>query len=308
MTDVTTSDGVRLYAEATGSGLPVLFIHEFAADHRTWSRQVDALSGTFRCVTYASRGYPPSEVPPEQERYNYLRQADDAIDVLDAFGIARAHVVGLSMGGFCALQLGIRYPAMARDAIAFIRALGYDRVDLLGFSLGGFIAQAVVEEEPHLIRKLILAGTGPAGGAGIDKVTPITLLDTLKATLTRKDPKEYLFFTQTANGKATARQFVNRLKERTGNRDKPISVTAFRNQLKAIHEWGRQAPADLTVIQQPVLVANGDHDRMVPSGNSADLARRLPNARLELYPDAGHGGIFQYHDKFVDEALKFLDS
>lgn len=110
MTDVITSDGVRLYAEATGSGLPVLFIHEFAADHRTWSRQVDALSGTFRCITYASRGYPPSEVPPEQERYDYLRQADDAIDVLDAFGIARAHVVGLSMGGFCALQLGIRYP------------------------------------------------------------------------------------------------------------------------------------------------------------------------------------------------------
>ena len=78
MTDVTTSDGVRLYAEATGSGLPVLFIHEFAADHRTWSRQVDALSGPFRCITYAARGYPPSEVPPEQERYNYLRQADDA--------------------------------------------------------------------------------------------------------------------------------------------------------------------------------------------------------------------------------------
>ena len=198
--------------------------------------------------------------------------------------------------------------AMARDAIAFIRALGYDQVDLLGFSLGGMVAQVITEQEPQLVRKLILAGTGPAGGAGIDKVTPITLLDTLKATLTFKDPKEYLFFTRTANGKATARQFVNRLKERTDDRDKPISVTAFRNQLKAIHTWGRQAPADLTVIQQPVLVANGDHDRMVPSTNSADLARRLPNARLELYPDAGHGGIFQYHDEFVDQALKFLDA
>src|ERR1700727_625383 len=110
MTDVITTDGVRLYAEATGSGLPVLFIHEFAADPRPRSRQGGALSGAFRCITYAARGYPPSEVPPEQERYNYLRQADDAIDVLDAFGIARAHVVGLSMGGFCALQLGIRYP------------------------------------------------------------------------------------------------------------------------------------------------------------------------------------------------------
>jgi pimeloyl-ACP methyl ester carboxylesterase len=198
--------------------------------------------------------------------------------------------------------------AMARDAIAFIRALGYDQVDLLGFSLGGMVAQVITKDEPQLVRKLILAGTGPAGGVGIDKVTPITLLDTLKATLTFKDPKEYLFFTRTANGKATARQFVNRLKERTDDRDKPISVTAFRNQLKAIHTWGRQAPADLTVIQQPVLVANGDHDRMVPSTNSADLARRLPNARLELYPDAGHGGIFQYHDEFVDQALKFLDA
>ncbi|NKE60200.1 alpha/beta hydrolase [Lentzea sp. PSKA42] len=198
--------------------------------------------------------------------------------------------------------------AMARDAIAFIRALGHDQVDLLGFSLGGFVAQVIAEEEPHLVRKLILAGTGPAGGKGIDKVTRVTVLDILKATLTFKDPKEFLFFTRTANGKATARQFVNRLKERTDDRDKPISVTAFRNQLKAIHAWGRLQPSDLTAIRQPVLVANGDHDRMVPSSNSADLARRLPNARLTLYPDAGHGGIFQYHDEFVAEALKFLES
>ncbi|QFU91814.1 alpha/beta fold hydrolase [Amycolatopsis sp. YIM 10] len=196
---------------------------------------------------------------------------------------------------------------MAQDALAFIRALGHDRVDLLGFSLGGFIAQVIAAEEPRLVRKLILAGTGPAGGVGIDKVTSVTLLDILKATLTFKDPKEYLFFTRTANGKTAARQFVNRLKERTENRDKSISVTAFRNQLKAIHDWGRQHPADLTAIRQSVLVANGDHDRMVPSSNSADLARRLPDARLKLYPDAGHGGIFQYHEEFVGEALNFLN-
>lgn len=110
----------------------------------------------------------------------------------------------------------------------------------------------------------------------------------------------------TPNGKAAARQFVNRLKERTNDRDKPISLTAFRNQLKAIHTWGRQNSSDLGVIHQPVLVANGDQDRMVPSINSADLARRLPDAQLTLYPDAGHGGIFQYHDKFVDETVKFL--
>ncbi|TDP96758.1 alpha/beta fold hydrolase [Labedaea rhizosphaerae] len=198
--------------------------------------------------------------------------------------------------------------AMARDAIAFIRALGHDQVDLLGFSLGGFVAQVIAEQEPRLVRKLILAGTGPAGGEGIDKVTGITVIDIVRATLTFKDPKEYLFFTRTANGKASARRFVNRLKERTEARDKSISVTAFRNQLKAIHTWRRQQPADLAVVRQPVLVANGDHDRMVPSRNSTDLARRLPNAQLTLYPDAGHGGIFQYHAEFVDEALRFLGS
>ena len=91
-------------------GPPILSIHEFAADHRAWARQVEALSGKFRCITYDARGYLPSEVPKEQERYSYIRQADDAIEVLDAFGVEKAHIVGLSMGGFCALQLGIRYP------------------------------------------------------------------------------------------------------------------------------------------------------------------------------------------------------
>lgn len=109
MSTVMTSDGVRLHAESTGSGPAILFIHEYAADHRGWELQVATLCGEFRCITYASRGYPPSEVPPEQDRYSYIRQADDAIDVLDAFGIEKAHVVGLSMGGYCALQLGIRY-------------------------------------------------------------------------------------------------------------------------------------------------------------------------------------------------------
>ena len=196
--------------------------------------------------------------------------------------------------------------AMARDAVAFIRALGLEQVDLLGFSLGGFVAQVIAQEEPQLVRELILAGTGPAGGEGIDKVTSLTIGDMARGALTLKDPKYYLFFTRTPNGRSAARQFLQRLKERTDNRDKAISPIAFRSQLKAIHAWGRQEPSDLSAIQQPVLVANGDQDRMVPSSNSADLARRLPNAQLTLYSDAGHGGIFQYHDEFVDEALKFL--
>src|SRR5205814_9688755 len=90
--------------------------------------------------------------------------------------------------------------AMAQDAVAFIRALGLEQVDLLGFSMGGFIAQVIAQEEPQLVRKIILAGTGPAGGEGIDRVTSVTIRDTIKAVLTFKDPKQYLFFTTTANG------------------------------------------------------------------------------------------------------------
>jgi pimeloyl-ACP methyl ester carboxylesterase len=196
--------------------------------------------------------------------------------------------------------------AMARDAVAFVRALGFDKVDLLGFSLGGFIAQVIAQEEPQLIRKIVLAGTGPAGGEGIDKVTSITIKDIIRGALTLSDPKRYLFFTQTANGQLAARQFLGRLKERRDDRDAAFSPLAFRAQLKAIHAWGRQQPADLSRIHQPVLVVNGEADRMVPSSNSVDLAHRLPNSELELYSDAGHGGLFQYHDAFVTKVLQFL--
>jgi pimeloyl-ACP methyl ester carboxylesterase len=197
--------------------------------------------------------------------------------------------------------------AMARDAVAFIRALGFEQVDLFGFSLGGFISQVIAQEEPQLVRKIILAGTGPAGGPGIDKVTSVTMRDMIKAALTFKHPEYYLFFTKTPNGRKAAREFLQRLKERTNERDKPVSIAAFITQLKAIHAWGRQAPADLSRIYHPVLVANGDQDKMVPSSNSVDLARRLPNAELVLYDDAGHGGIFQYHERFVKKALAFLE-
>ena len=197
---------------------------------------------------------------------------------------------------------------MAEDAIAVILALGFDEVDLIGFSLGGFVAQDIVLKEPDLIRKLILAGTGPAGGEGIEQVGPVSWPLIIKGMLTFRDPKYYLFFTSAANSRRAAKDFLERLKERKADRDKPITLGAFLRQLKAIKAWGKQAPQDLSVILKPVLVANGDQDIMVPSSNSIDLARRLPNAELVLYEDAGHGGIFQYHETFVKKALAFLEA
>jgi pimeloyl-ACP methyl ester carboxylesterase len=197
--------------------------------------------------------------------------------------------------------------AMASDAVTFIRALGLEQVDLLGFSMGGMQAQVIALTEPQLVRKLILAGTGPAGGNGIDKVTWISNIDVVRALLTLRDPKTYLFFTRTPNGERSAKEFLVRLKERTEHRDKAMSLRGYRAQLNAIHRWGRQAPTDLSVIAQPTLVPNGDHDRMVPTSNTIDLGARIPNSHVVIYPDAGHGGIFQHHAEFVATAVDFLD-
>jgi pimeloyl-ACP methyl ester carboxylesterase len=197
--------------------------------------------------------------------------------------------------------------AMADDAYAFIRALGFDQVDVFSFSLGGMVAQALVVKHLDLVRKLILTGTGPAGGKDIDKVAGITYLDILRATLTRSDPKEFLFFNRNAAGKRAARAFVHRLKERTVDRDAQVSIKTLQTQLKAIQKWGRSAPADLSRVTQPTLIANGDNDRMVPSVLSEDLHRRITGSDLIIYPDSGHGGIFQYHDQFAPVAIAFLD-
>ncbi|NYJ13408.1 pimeloyl-ACP methyl ester carboxylesterase [Rhizobium leguminosarum] len=195
---------------------------------------------------------------------------------------------------------------MARDTIALIRALGFRQVDLLGFSLGGFVAQDIVMKAPELVRKLILTGTGPAGGTGIEKVGAVSWPLMIKGLLTLRDPKTYLFFTSTANGRRSAKAFLDRLKERKAGRDKGPTPRAFLRQLKAIKAWGRQAPQDLGRINIPVLIANGDSDIMVPTVNSTDMARRIPGAQLVIYEDAGHGGIFQNHADFVPKALSFL--
>jgi pimeloyl-ACP methyl ester carboxylesterase len=197
--------------------------------------------------------------------------------------------------------------AMADDAVTFIKALGFDKVDIFSFSLGGMVAQALVVRHPDLVRKLILTGTGPAGGKDIDKVAGTTYLDMLRAALTLSDPKEFLFFNRNPAGRQAAKAFVQRLGERTTGRDAPIKVKAFQTQLRAIKKWGRSAPAELSTITQPTLIANGDHDRMVPSALSEDLHRRIAGSTLIIYPDSGHGGIFQFHNQFAPRAIEFLD-
>ncbi|NIF39381.1 alpha/beta hydrolase [Burkholderia sp. Tr-862] len=235
--------------------------------------------------------------------------------VLDNFdprivdGLARKHRViaidyrGIGLSGGIA---PVTVDEMARDTIAPIRAMGFDQVDLLGFSLGGFVAQDVALKAPGLVRKLILTGTGPAGGHGIDRVGAVSWPLMLKGLLTLRDPKAYLFFTSTTNGQQAASAFLKRLKERKAGRDKGPTPRAFLRQLKAIKAWGQQAPQDLASLPMPVLIANGDNDIMVPTALSHEMARRIPQAQLVIYQDAGHGGIFQHYANFVPTALEFL--
>ncbi len=195
---------------------------------------------------------------------------------------------------------------MARDAITFIRAMGFYQVDLFGFSMGGMVAQEIVLMAPQLVRRMILTGTGPAGGEGISQVARVTYLDMLRGWLSFQDPKQFLFFTRSPDGIRAGKEFLARLKERSDDRDKKITIAALQAQLKALRRWGEKAAADLSKVHHPVLVANGDGDRMVPSRNTRDLARRLPNSELIVYPDSGHGAVFQFHADFVPRALAFL--
>jgi pimeloyl-ACP methyl ester carboxylesterase len=197
--------------------------------------------------------------------------------------------------------------AMADDARTFIAALGLERVDLLGFSLGGFVAQALAAKHPELVRRVILAGTGPEGGEGIRDLGRV-LAQAQQASPV--EPRLYLFFSETQSSQRAGRAFIERQARRTRDRDPDSSEQTVNTQFKAIVDWGDspgpQAATRLQRIAQPVLVVNGKTDVMVPASNSYALFQALPNATLLLYPDSGHGALFQYADDFVAQSLRFL--
>ncbi len=276
----------------------------------TTSRTTPTRTVTVDGTPFAYRELGPSTGVPLVFLHHFTAVLDDWDPrVIDGIA-AKRHVIAFDNRGIGASGGSAPHTIdeMASDAVAFIRALGYDQVDLLGFSLGGGVAQVIALEWPELVRRVILAGTGPAGGGGIEKINRIAATAYTKAALTLRDPRHYLFFNRNAEGKRAATDYMARLKERTEDRDKRISMQARRAQLKAIRAAGLQAPHDLGKISQPVFVANGDNDVMVASSHSADLAGRIPNAKLTIYPDSGHGGIFQYHREFVPAVLEFLES
>ncbi len=199
---------------------------------------------------------------------------------------------------------------MARDATSLIDALGLEHVDLFGFSMGGYVAQQIAVDRPELVRRLILVGTGPRGGEDMSHLAPDV------APLFGKvyDPQDLMwlpiFFSPSDESQAAGRRFLGRIRERTDDRDAPVSQATVATHSAAAREWGATAPGSfdyLKGIPHRTLVVNGSNDIVVSTVNSYVLQQNLPNAELILFPDSNHGSHFQYTELFNQYLSDFID-
>jgi pimeloyl-ACP methyl ester carboxylesterase len=210
--------------------------------------------------------------------------------------------VGLSTG-----QTPDNVATMARDAVDFINVLGLSEVDLLGFSLGGCVAQQIAAEHGRLVRKLILVGTAPKGG----EEHLLTVLQEAFSQTGAPDPRLPLFFTKSSASRSSGLAFLKRTQVRKNDRDIDNGSAVTDPQAKALITWCATPDPEHTIlraIRQPTLVASGSHDTMLPAKNAYAMFKELSNAQLVLYPDSGHGALFQHHATFVSHVQTFLEA
>ncbi|HWA79357.1 MAG TPA: alpha/beta hydrolase [Acetobacteraceae bacterium] len=197
--------------------------------------------------------------------------------------------------------------AMAGDAVNFIKLLGFSEVDLLGFSLGGCVAQEIAAKHGRLVRKLILVGTAPKGG----EEHLLAVLQDAFSQAAAPDIRLPLFFTKSAASQSAGQAFLKRVRARTEDRDIESTKAVTDPQAKALITWCATPDPDhgfLRAITQPALVVSGSHDTMLPADNAYAMFKGLSNAQLILYPDSGHGALFQHHELFVTHVRTFLDA
>jgi pimeloyl-ACP methyl ester carboxylesterase len=198
---------------------------------------------------------------------------------------------------------------MGRDIIAFARALGAKQVDIFGFSIGGMVAQQIALDAPDLVRRLILAGTGPAGGEGMAAFSPQVQEILSRPNMTPAERGLALFFSPTATSQAAGKAWLARITARQVDREPDASPQVGAAQLVALKAWGQvtgERYGYLKNIPHRTLVVNGHDDIMVPTVNSFILQQKLPDARLMLFPDSGHGAHFQFAEEFAETAARFL--
>jgi pimeloyl-ACP methyl ester carboxylesterase len=252
MPALNTDDGVKLFYEETGSGTPIVFVHEFAGDHRSWEPQVRHFSRRYRCIAYNARGYPPSEVPEAFERYSQERSRDDIRCVLDALGIQRAHVVGLSMGAFATVHFGIAYGHRALSLTVAGGGYGSHPAQYKQF-------QQASHDNAAFIRREGMRKFADTYGHGATRVQ-----------LQNKDPRGFAEFIEQLAGHSPL-----------GAANTMLGYQARRPSLYDL-------TAEMARIDVPTLIMNGDEEE--PCLEVGLLMKRvIPKAGLAILPKSGHG-------------------
>jgi len=251
MPALTTDDGVSLYYEEAGSGTPVVFVHEFAGDYRSWESQLRLLSRRYRCIAYNARGWPPSDVPDDAAAYSQDRARDDVRAVLDGLGIDKAHIVGLSMGGFATLHFGLAYPERALSLV--VAGVGYGAEP---HERGKFQSEADTIAE-------LLRNEGMARFAETYAYGPT------RVQFENKDPRGFHEFREqlaehSAQGAAFTQQQVQKLRP---------SVFDLEEPMRALHV--------------PTLIVTGDEDWPCLLPN-VFMKKTIPSAALWVIPNTGH--------------------
>jgi pimeloyl-ACP methyl ester carboxylesterase len=269
MPTITTSDGVNLHAEDTGTGDPIVFVHEFAGDHRSWEQQVRFFSHRYRCITYSARGYLPSDVPDDAGAYSQARVAADIADVMDGLKIDKAHVVGLSMGGFATLHFGLTYPGRALSLVAAGAGAGSDPDYHARFK------REAVETADMIEARGMEAFAEIYGGAATRK------------TLRDKDPRGFAEF-QRQLAEHSAKGSANTMRGYQGTRP---SLYDFETRFAA-----------MTV---PTLFVVGDEDDhcLKPS---VFLKGVIPSSGLAVLPKTGHAVNLEDPAQFNGLVADFL--
>ncbi len=266
-----TSQGVKLYYEEAGAGDCILWVHEFAADYRTWESQVRRFSRDYRCIAYNARGYPPSEVPEDGSVYTYEHQRDDIKGVMDALGVEKAHLVGLSMGAYAGLQFALAYPQRTLSLVFASGGSGAPQGDREKFARDTF------EGADRMLREGMAAGaTGLAMGA-----TRVQLLN--------KNPRGW-------------EEFRRYMAEHSA-RGSALTLKNYQALRPSLHVYESQ----LRQLDVPVLLAVGDEDDPVMETNIF-LKRTLPRAGLWIEPQTGHGMNLEEPDEFNRRIAQFLSA